>query len=135
MSDASGTGQVGEPRAARRRRRRTKSRRHGSQFTGRNLLALCGFLAASLAALYFLLPQLAGLQDTWHRIEDGSPWWMLLALAFTLGMFAGYVTMFRGVFVRAERASRSAGARATRSRWPAWRPRGSSPPAAPAGWC
>ena len=72
------------------------------QLTGRNLLLFVAFLAASLAALYYLLPQLAGLQDTWHRIEDGSPWWMLLALAFTVGMFAGYVMMFRGVFGRAE---------------------------------
>jgi uncharacterized protein (TIRG00374 family) len=72
------------------------------QFTARNLLVLGGFLIASLAALYYLLPQLAGLQDTWHRIEDGSPWWMLLALLFTLGMFGGYVMMFRGVFVKAD---------------------------------
>jgi uncharacterized protein (TIRG00374 family) len=72
------------------------------EITGRNLLVICGFFAASLAALYYLLPQLAGLQDTWHRIEDGSPWWMLLALAFTIGMFGGYVLMFRGVFGRAE---------------------------------
>jgi uncharacterized protein (TIRG00374 family) len=72
------------------------------QLTGRNVLVICGFFAASLAALYYLLPQVAGLQDTWHRIEDGSPWWMLLALGFTLGMFVGYVMMFRGVFGRAE---------------------------------
>jgi uncharacterized membrane protein YbhN (UPF0104 family) len=71
------------------------------QVTGRNLLLICGFFAASLAALYYLLPQLAGLQDTWHRIEDGSPWWMLLALGFTFGMFVGYTLMFRGVFGRA----------------------------------
>jgi uncharacterized protein (TIRG00374 family) len=71
------------------------------QFTGRNLLVLGGFLVASLAALYYLLPQLAGLEDTWHRIEDGSPYWMFLALLFTVGMFGGYVMMFRGVFVRA----------------------------------
>jgi uncharacterized protein (TIRG00374 family) len=71
------------------------------QFTPRNLLVLIGFLAASLAALYYLLPQLAGLEDTWHRIEDGSPWWMFLALVFTAGMFGGYVMMFRGVFIRA----------------------------------
>ena len=55
-------------------------RRARLQVTGRNLLVIGGFFAASLAALYYLLPQLAGLQDTWHRIEDGSPWWMLLAL-------------------------------------------------------
>jgi uncharacterized protein (TIRG00374 family) len=72
------------------------------QLTGRSLLIFSGFLAASLAGLYYLLPQLAGLQDTWHRIEDGSPWWMLLALLFTGGMFVGYVMMFRGVFGRAE---------------------------------
>jgi uncharacterized protein (TIRG00374 family) len=71
------------------------------QFTGRNLLVLGGFLAASLAALYYLLPQLAGLEDTWHRIEDGSPYWMFLALLFTAGMFGGFVMMFRGVYVRA----------------------------------
>ena len=71
------------------------------QFTGRNLLVLGGFLAASIAALYILLPQIAGLEDTWHRIEDGSPNWMFAALVFTLGMFGGYVMMFRGVFVRA----------------------------------
>jgi uncharacterized protein (TIRG00374 family) len=70
------------------------------QFTPRNLLVLGGFLAASLAAMYYLLPQLAGLEDTWHRIEDGSPYWMFLALVFTAGMFGGYVMMFRGVFVR-----------------------------------
>jgi uncharacterized protein (TIRG00374 family) len=71
------------------------------QFTARNLLVLGGFLLASIAALYYLLPQLAGLEDTWHRIEDGSPYWIFWAFAFTLGMFGGYVLMFRGVFVRA----------------------------------
>jgi uncharacterized protein (TIRG00374 family) len=70
------------------------------QFSGRNLLVLSGFLVASIAALYYLLPQIAGLEDTWRRIEDGSPYWMFLAVVFTLGMFAGYVMMFRGVFAR-----------------------------------
>jgi uncharacterized membrane protein YbhN (UPF0104 family) len=68
--------------------------------TRRNLIALAGFLLASLAALYFLAPQLAGLDDTWARIEDGRPVWTAAALLLTLGMFGGYVAMFRGVFVR-----------------------------------
>jgi len=67
----------------------------------RNLIALAGFLLASLAALYFLAPQLAGLDDTWARIEDGRPEWTIAALLLTFGMFGGYVAMFRGVFVRA----------------------------------
>lgn len=69
--------------------------------TPRSLVALAGFLLLSLAALYFLLPQVAGLDDTWHRIEDGRPVWTFAALVLTFGMFGGYVAMFRGVFVRA----------------------------------
>jgi uncharacterized protein (TIRG00374 family) len=69
--------------------------------TRRNLIVLAGFLFASLAALYFLAPQLAGLEDTWARIETGRPVWTIAALLFTVGMFGGYVAMFRGVFVRA----------------------------------
>jgi uncharacterized membrane protein YbhN (UPF0104 family) len=76
------------------------------EFTPRHVLVLAGFLVASLAALYYLLPQIAGLDDTWHRIENGSPYWMFLALVFTAGMFGGYVLLFRGVFVRAEGGSR-----------------------------
>jgi uncharacterized protein (TIRG00374 family) len=71
------------------------------EFSGRHLLFLAGFLVAALAALYYLLPQLAGLEDTWERIEDGSPYWTFLAVVFAVGMFGGYVMMFRGVFVRA----------------------------------
>jgi uncharacterized protein (TIRG00374 family) len=67
----------------------------------RNLVALGGFLLVSLAALYFLLPQLAGLDDTWERIETGRPVWTAAALFLTVGMFGGYVAMFRGVYGRA----------------------------------
>jgi len=74
----------------------------GLEFNRRNVLTLCGFLFAALLALYFLLPKLAGLNDTWNRIEDGSPRWIILAFVLTLGMFAGYVAMFRGVFMRAQ---------------------------------
>jgi uncharacterized protein (TIRG00374 family) len=75
---------------------------HGLELSRRNLVTLCGFLFAAIAGLYFLLPQLAGLQDTWHRLENGSPWWLGLALVFTAGMFAGYVAQFRGVFGSAQ---------------------------------
>jgi uncharacterized protein (TIRG00374 family) len=71
------------------------------EFTTRSVLGLIAFLVVALAALYFLLPKIAGLKNTWHRIEDGSPYWMVLALLFVVGMFGGYVAMFRGVFLRA----------------------------------
>lgn len=71
------------------------------EFTTRSVLTLVAFLLVSIAALYFLLPKLAGLEETWHRIRDGSPYWMILALGFSIGMYGGYVAMFRGVFGRA----------------------------------
>jgi uncharacterized protein (TIRG00374 family) len=74
---------------------------HGLEINRRTVLSLGAFLLLSLAALYFLLPQLAGLEDTWRRIEDGSPYWMLVALLFGCGMFLSYVAMFRGIFLQA----------------------------------
>jgi uncharacterized protein (TIRG00374 family) len=74
---------------------------HGLEINRRSVLSLGAFLLLSIAALYFLLPQLAGLEDTWRRIEDGSPYWTIVALLFACGMFFGYVAMFRGIFLRA----------------------------------
>ena len=76
------------------------------EFNGRTVLTLCGFLAAAILGLYLLLPQLAGLEDTWSRIEDGSPGWIVLAFVLTFGMFGGYVEMFRGVFGAVDRIGR-----------------------------
>src|SRR5918993_5820393 len=79
---------------------------HGLEINRRSVLTLGAFLLLSIAALYFLLPQLAGLEDTWRRIEDGSPYWMIVALLFACGMFFGYVAMFRGIFLHAGGAGR-----------------------------
>ncbi len=76
------------------------------EFSKRKLLILGGFLILSIAALYYLLPQLAGLDETWNRLKNGRPEWLALGFVLTLGMFAGYVAQFRGVFVRAESCSR-----------------------------
>jgi uncharacterized protein (TIRG00374 family) len=75
----------------------------GLELNGRTILTLCGFLAAMILGLYFLLPQLTGLEDTWSRIEDGSPGWIALAFVLTFGMFGGYVAMFTGVFGHIDR--------------------------------
>jgi uncharacterized protein (TIRG00374 family) len=79
---------------------------HGLEFSTRNIVTVATFLLVAIAALYFLLPKLAGLRDTWHRIENGSPYWMIAAFVFAIGMFGGYVAMFRGVFLRAEGGER-----------------------------
>ena len=69
--------------------------------SARNLGAFAVFVVLALVALYFLLPQIAGLEETWHRLEDGSPIWLAVAVVFTVGMFAGYVLLFQGVYARA----------------------------------
>ena len=69
--------------------------------SARNLAGFTVFVVLALVALYFLLPQVAGLEETWRRLEDGSPIWLGLAVVFTVGMFAGYVLLFQGVFARA----------------------------------
>ena len=75
---------------------------HGRlQLSRRKVLAFAAFAVLAVVALYYLVPRVAGLEQTWHRIESGDPYWLLLALVFTVGSFAGYVAMFRGVFVRA----------------------------------
>ena len=33
-----------------------------------------------------MLPQIAGLEETWERIEQGDPWWLALAFVFTVAV-------------------------------------------------
>ncbi|HSD80211.1 MAG TPA: lysylphosphatidylglycerol synthase transmembrane domain-containing protein [Solirubrobacteraceae bacterium] len=68
------------------------------RFTSRNVVLGLVFIAAIVAFLYFVLPQIAGLDETWHRIEEGDPWWLLLAVAFTALSFGGYVLLFHHVY-------------------------------------
>src|SRR4051795_1288502 len=60
------------------------------------------FVASAIAFLYFVLPRLSVLSETWHRIREGDPWWLAVALAFEVLSFGGYVWLFRTVFVRGE---------------------------------
>ena len=59
------------------------------------------FVASAVAFLYFVLPKLAGLGDTWHRLGEGDSTWLLVAFGLECLSFAGYVVLFRTVFVRA----------------------------------
>ena len=83
------------PPRARGRATTTRSTRPGSTSRARNLVGFALFVVLAIVALYFLLPQVAGLEETWHRLEDGSPVWLGLALLFTVGMFGGYVLLFQ----------------------------------------
>jgi uncharacterized protein (TIRG00374 family) len=72
------------------------------RFTRRQLLASALFVVSSIAFLYFGLPKLVGLQETWNRIREGNVWWLALAAALEVCSFLGYIALFRAVFVRGE---------------------------------
>jgi uncharacterized protein (TIRG00374 family) len=66
----------------------------------RRRFVLGGLLILGVVAiLYYGVPRLAGLDETWHRIEQGDPWWLALALGFCALSFGGYVLLFQYVFV------------------------------------
>ena len=68
--------------------------------TRRRVLLFGLFVVSALAFLYFVLPKLAGLQDTWDRAKTGEPTWLVVAAALEMLSFGGYILLFRTVFVR-----------------------------------
>ena len=72
------------------------------EFTRRHVILFLVFVVATLAFLYFVLPQIAGTEGHVgaHRAR-GDPLVAVVALVFTIASFGGYVVMFQAVFVRA----------------------------------
>jgi uncharacterized membrane protein YbhN (UPF0104 family) len=65
----------------------------------RQLASFVLFVLSALAFLYFVLPKLAGIGTTVHRIERGDAIWIAVGVGFEALSFAGYVILFRAVFV------------------------------------
>src|SRR5205807_1086304 len=70
------------------------------RLTRRRLAASVIFVVSTVAFLYFVLPKLLGLRDTWNRIQHGNGWWLALAALLEVCSFFGYIVLFRLVFVR-----------------------------------
>jgi uncharacterized protein (TIRG00374 family) len=73
-----------------------------ARFSRRRLLAFGLFVVSIVAFLYFVLPKLLGLQETWNRLQQGDVWWLAVAAVLTVLSFAAYVWLFRAVFVRGD---------------------------------
>jgi putative heme transporter len=59
------------------------------------------FVLSAVAFLYFVLPQISGgTSQSIHNLDDGKPGWLVLAFLLECLSFAGYVILFRTVFVR-----------------------------------
>jgi uncharacterized protein (TIRG00374 family) len=71
-------------------------------FTRRRLLASIVFVVSVAAFLYFVLPKLLGLRDTWNRIQHGNGWWLALAALLEVCSFLGYIALFRVVCARGD---------------------------------
>ena len=68
--------------------------------TRRRAVALSLFILAGVGFLYFVLPRLAGVGATVHHLERGDKWWIAVGIVLELCSFAGYIVLFRAVFVR-----------------------------------
>lgn len=71
--------------------------------TRRNVIFFALFVVAALVGLYFLIPRLAGLDQTWGQIRHGNPLWLALAAGLEMLSIASYALLFRTVFARGVR--------------------------------
>ena len=69
------------------------------RLTRRQIVAFGAFVLIVVCFLYFVLPNLAGVSSTVHHIEGGDKWWIAVGVVLELLSFAGYVVLFRSVFV------------------------------------
>jgi uncharacterized protein (TIRG00374 family) len=66
----------------------------------RRLILGAVFTAAALGGLYFLIPKLAGLNDTWGKLKHGDPVYLVIGMVLELLSVVGYGLLFRTVFAR-----------------------------------
>lgn len=67
--------------------------------TRRRTIAFLVFVVASIAFLYFVLPQFSGVRDAYDHVRDGDHAWLAAAFAFELLSIVSYVALFHGVHV------------------------------------
>jgi uncharacterized membrane protein YbhN (UPF0104 family) len=76
--------------------------------TRRQAIAFAVFVLTVVGFLYFVLPKLAGVGTTLHHLEHGDGWWIAFGIVLELLSFAGYVVLFRAVFVTTRTGSSGA---------------------------
>lgn len=68
--------------------------------TRKRLLIAAVVIAIALVGLYFLIPKLAGLKQTWGQLKRGDPLWLAVAAVLEAFSIVGYAALFRTVFGR-----------------------------------
>jgi uncharacterized protein (TIRG00374 family) len=57
------------------------------------------FVVSAIAFLYFVLPQLGSVKETWGRLDEGDPYWLAIAFGFQLAATFSYIAIFQDVHV------------------------------------
>lgn len=68
--------------------------------TKRNMVFAGLFIAAAIVGMYFLVPKLAGLNQTWGQLRRGNLWLLAVAGGLEILSVACYAVLFRTVFSR-----------------------------------
>jgi uncharacterized membrane protein YbhN (UPF0104 family) len=68
--------------------------------TRRKVVFALLFITAALVGLYFLVPKLTGLNQTWGQLSHGNPLWLAVGAGLELLSILGYAVLFRTVFAR-----------------------------------
>jgi uncharacterized protein (TIRG00374 family) len=72
---------------------------HPGLFKRHRRAALSVLGAVVLAGFfYYVVPQIAGLGPTLHRLRSGDLWWLALGVLLEVISYFGEITLFRGVF-------------------------------------
>jgi uncharacterized protein (TIRG00374 family) len=66
-------------------------------FTPRRIAQTLVIVLVLIVAIYFFLPQVAGLENAVEKLGDADPFWIGVAVAFEFVAFATYIALFRGV--------------------------------------
>ncbi|HWF72664.1 MAG TPA: lysylphosphatidylglycerol synthase transmembrane domain-containing protein [Solirubrobacteraceae bacterium] len=68
--------------------------------TRKRLVIAAILIVIALVGLYFLIPKLAGLKQTWGQLKHGDPVWLAIGAVFEIFSVAGYAVLFGTVFGR-----------------------------------
>jgi uncharacterized protein (TIRG00374 family) len=63
----------------------------------RKLLGGMTLFVLIIVAIYVVFPELVGLDDALHKLDEATWYWVVVAIGFNVGAFGAYVALFRGV--------------------------------------